>query len=92
MGKRVFHPLNSIAVDMTWDHLAIDSVTSLPSTPAGKDTLLVVADEMTKFSILRCLKKKEMLGIEKVVWEVMKLFGIPKIIQSDNVREQYGRR
>ncbi len=42
---------------------------------------------MIKFAILRCLNGKEMLGIAKAVWEVMALFGNPKIIQSDNGTE-----
>lgn len=87
VGKRGFHPLRSIEASMPWDHLAVDLVTPLPMSNDGYDTLLVIVDMMTKFAILKPLKGKEMVGVARATWEVLALFGIPKIIQSDNGSE-----
>ena len=82
--KRGFHPMQSITAELPWDHIAVDLVTPLPMTKSGEDTLLVITDIMTKFAVLRSLKGKGMAGITRSLWEVMSLFDIPKIIQSDN--------
>ena len=42
---------------------------------------------MTKFVVLRCLKGKGMEGIARRLWELLALFGVPKIMQSDNGAE-----
>jgi len=53
----------------------------------GYDTMLVIVDVMTKYAILNCLKGKGMVEVARTTWEVLAIFGIPKIIQSDNGSE-----
>lgn len=85
--RKGFHPLKIISASLPWDHVAIDLVVNIPRSEDGKDTLLVIVDIMTKFAILRCLKGKSMAAISKSLWEVISVFGVPKIIQSDNGTE-----
>jgi len=85
--RRGYHPLKTITAALPWDHIAIDLVTPLPVSDDGMDTLLVVVDIMTRFVILRCLTSKEMSQIARHMWEVFSIFGVPKIIQSDNGSE-----
>lgn len=85
--KRGFHPLRSIVAELPWDHIAVDLVTPLPVSDSGCDTLLVVVDIMTKFAILRCTAGKDMVTIATQLWEILSIFGIPKIIQSDGGSE-----
>ncbi len=82
--RRGYHPLKSITADMPWDHIAIDLITPLPESNSGMDTLLVVSDIMTRFTVLRCLMSKKMEGIARELWEIFSLLGVPKTMQSDN--------
>ncbi len=79
--------MKSIMAKLPWDHVAVDLVTPLPMSKNGEDTLLVAVDIMSKFCILRTLKGKGMATIAATLWEIMAIFGMPKIIQSDNGAE-----
>lgn len=87
LGKKCFHPLISIEASMPFEYPAIDLVTPLPMSADGYDTMLVIFDIMTKYAILKCLNGKTMVEVARATWEVLAVFGIPKIIQSDNGTE-----
>lgn len=51
------------------------------------DTLLVIADIMTMFVVIRCLSSKKMNVIARHLWKVFSIMGVPKIMQSENGTE-----
>ena len=85
--KRGFHPLKSVTANLPWDHIAIDLITPVPNSKDGYNTILTIICMMTKFAILRPLKNKAMTTVATSLWEVFSIFGIPKIMQSDNGAE-----
>lgn len=79
--------MKSIVGDLPWDHIAIDLITSLLVSDSGHNTLLTIVCLMTKFAILVPFCNKEMESVARALWEVLSIFKVPKIIQSDNGAE-----
>jgi transposase InsO family protein len=86
VGKQGFHPLRPISANLPFDHIAVDLL-SLPNSNAKFTQVLVVVDVCTRFTVLRPLKHKTAKAVASELWNIFALFGVPKIIQSDNGKE-----
>ena len=85
--KSGFHPASFITAAAPFDHIQIDTSVHLPPSPGGYTALLVIIDVFTGFVILRPLKTNTAEIVARKLWKVFALFGLPKIIQSDNGAE-----
>ena len=85
--KSGFHPSAFITANGPWDHIQIDCSVHLPVSDDGYTTLLVIIDVFTGFVILRPIKTNSAEIIARKLWNLFCLFGIPKILQSDNGSE-----
>jgi hypothetical protein len=65
----------------------MDTSVHLPPSTTGHTALLVVVDVMTGFALLRACKNTEAETIAGKLWKIFSIFGLPKIIQSDNGSE-----
>lgn len=79
-----FNPAQFIISDAPWNHVQIDTSVHLPAAPGGFTALLVFIDVFTGFVILRPIKTTSAEIVANELWNVCCLFGIPKILQSDN--------
>ena len=82
--KSGFNPASFITSNGPWEHIQIDCSVHLPPSPEGYTTLLVIIDVFTGFVILRAVRTTSADLIARELWEVFAVFGIPKILQSDN--------
>ena len=87
VSKRGFHPSRDVESYVPWDHIMIDTATNLPKSVDGKTILLVDIDVCTGFVILRALPNKEQETMAHALWSIFALFGLPRVIQSDNGSE-----
>jgi hypothetical protein len=86
VGKAGYNPASFITACGPWDHIQIDSSVHLPGNN-GYTVLLVIIDVFTGFVILRALSTNTATNIAQVLLEIFSLFGLPKILQSDNGSE-----
>ena len=84
LGTRKFHPRQRISSAMPWDHIQFDLITSFPEDVNGFQYILVVVDVFTGFVILKKLRTRKAKPLLEALWKIFTLFGIPKLIQSDN--------
>ncbi len=82
-----YHPSQYITASEPWSHIQIDTSVHLPESADGMKVLLVVIDVFTGYIILRALPSNTMERVAKELWSIFALFGVPKIIQSDNGTE-----
>ncbi len=83
--KRGFDPAQYIIAHKPWDHVQIDTSVHMPASVDGNYTvLLVIIDVFTGFVILRACKSTDADEIARHLWDVFCIFGVPKILQSDN--------
>jgi hypothetical protein len=82
--KAGYHPAQYIHATGPWNHIQVDSSVHLPVSPDGYTVLLVVIDVFTGFVILRPLKTNDAASVARKLWKLFCMFGLPKIIQSDN--------
>ena len=82
-----YNPLTTITARMPMDHLQIDLVSGFRISNDGNKYLCTVIDICTRFAFLRALKDKSARSVADVLIEIIRDFGIPKIIQSDNGTE-----
>ena len=82
--KSGYNPASFITSDGPWDHIQIDCSVHLPPSPEGYTALLVIIDVFTGFIILRAMKTTSAEIVARKLWKVFSMFGIPKILQSDN--------
>ena len=85
--KSGFNRASFITSDGPWEHVQIDCSVHLPISPDGFTVLLVIIDVFTGFIILRPLKTNSADIVARKLWKVFAIFGIPKILQSDNGSE-----
>ena len=81
-----FHPLRLITADMPMDHLAID-LAHMPTSECGHNYILVIVDICTRFVWLYPLPSKTGPVVSARLRELFLLFGLPRVIQSDNGSE-----
>jgi hypothetical protein len=82
--KSGFNPASFITASYPWDHVQVDCSVHLPTSPDGYTALLVIIDVFTGFIILRPLRSNTAEIVARKLWKVFSIFGIPKILQSDN--------
>lgn len=82
--KAGYHPLTPIMAYGPWDHVQLDTSVHLPESPNGYTAMLVIIDVFTGFVILRPLRTNKAEIVARKLWRIFCMFGIPKIIQSDN--------
>lgn len=71
--------------DRPWESISMDFITSLPTTPAGHDTIMVVVDRFTKLAHFVPMRETtNALGVAELVREqIFRLHGVPANIVSD---------
>jgi transposase InsO family protein len=80
--SRGYHPLQSIHASQPGDHWMIDLIEMIESTD-GMNYILNVVDVFTGFVMLYAIPTKDPDEIARKLWEMICIFGPPKIIQSD---------
>lgn len=70
--------------DGPWHHIQVDTSVHLPPSPDGYTALLVIIDVFTGFVLLRPLKTNSAEIVARKLWKIFCVFGLPKILQSDN--------
>ena len=81
-----YHPLQSLDVSLPGDHWMIDLIEMVESTD-GMNYILNVVDVFTGFVMLYAIPTKDPEMIAQKLWEMISIFGPPKIIQSDQGTE-----
>lgn len=77
-------PLRPIpAVCQPFEHLIIDCVGPLPRSKAGSEYLLTVMCQVTRYPAAYPLRSINTKSIVKALTQFVSIFGLPKIIQSD---------
>jgi transposase InsO family protein len=84
IGKRGFHPQKSIQAELPFDHVAVDNFKMESTSPRGYNYVLTMVDLATRFVFLAPLENERASTIARRLWEWFCMFGMPKIIQSDN--------
>jgi hypothetical protein len=87
VGKRGFNPMVPIHAEMPWDHIAMDLFSLSTTTPRGNNYGLVIVDICTRYVVLEALPDKLSSTVSWCLWRIFSVFGVPKIIQSDNGAE-----
>lgn len=71
-----------------WGTIAIDYMGPYTRSKSGNSYLLVVLDVLTKFCVLKPMKRAESKSLIKFVEEeIFLLFGVPSIVISDNGKQ-----
>jgi hypothetical protein len=79
-----FNPAQFIISDAPWNHLQLDTSVHLPTAPGGFTALLIIICVFTGFVLLRPIKTTSAEIVANELWQICCIFGVPKIIQSDN--------
>ena len=87
MTSSGFHSAQYITSNGPWDHIQLDTSVHLPASQDGMTVLLVIIDVFTGFIVLRPLKTNSGELVAYELWLLCAMFGVPKIIQSDNGSE-----
>ena len=82
-----FHPASFVTSTGPWNHIQIDCSVHLPASDDGFTTLLVIIDVFSGFALLRPIRTNSAEIIANELWSVFSIFGLPRIIQSDNGSE-----
>jgi hypothetical protein len=85
--KAGFHPAKFITAKLPFDHIQIDTSVHMPPSDDGMTALLVIICVFTGFIFLRPLKSNTAEETAAALWLIFSMFGLPKIIQSDNGSE-----
>lgn len=82
--KAGYNPASYITAPGPWHHIQVDTSVHLPASKDGYTALLVVIDVFTGFVVLRPVRSTSADIVARELWELFCLFGLPKIVQSDN--------
>ena len=85
-NRHFFNPIRSITANLPFDHIQLDYIQHLTETSDGYRYGLVCVDMFSRFTIL--LPLKTLSGVETIdaLWGIFSLFGVPKIIHTDNAK------
>lgn len=81
------NPLTPIDAARPFDHVQIDLVTDLPPSPEGFKYVLVLVDVASKFCLLRPMKDKSASSVAIALLDIVRDFGLPRVLQTDQGRE-----
>ena len=87
IAKQGFAPAIPITAELPFDHIQLDTATSLPPSRESYTVLLVVIDVCTGFVLLRPLVNKSAGAVAITLWYLFNDFGFPRVIQSDQGTE-----
>lgn len=87
VGKRGYHPQQSIEAELPFDHIAVDTITGFPTTERGNNVIVVITDLCTRFKLIYAQQTKSAAETASNLWKCMCTFPVPKILQSDNGTE-----
>ena len=87
VGKRGFHPQRFIIAQFPFEHIAADTISGLPTTPRGKNYILVIKCLCTRYRMIYSQESKSAKDTAWSFWLCFSVFPLPKIIQSDNGTE-----
>jgi hypothetical protein len=79
-----FKPSQYITADGPWSHIQMDCLTHLPKSHEGFTAILVMVDVFTGFVLAFPILTTSAKCIAEKLWHACSMFGLPKIIQSDN--------
>jgi RNase H-like domain found in reverse transcriptase/Integrase core domain/Chromo (CHRromatin Organisation MOdifier) domain/Integrase zinc binding domain/Retrotransposon gag protein len=82
--KSGFKPSQFIAADGPWAHVQVDCITHLPQSHEGYTALVVFVDVFTGFLLCFPIETTSAKCIAEKLWLVCSMFGLPRILQSDN--------
>jgi hypothetical protein len=82
--KSGFKPSQFITSDGPWSHIQMDCMTHLPESAQGYTAMLVIVDVFTGFVLAFPIETTSAKCIAEKLWYSCSLFGLPKIVQSDN--------
>ncbi len=82
--KTGFHPARAITALGPWDHVQVDCLVHLPLSPDGLNTLFVAVDVFQGFCLLKASKDSTAESMALFLWECCSVFGLFKILQTDN--------
>jgi hypothetical protein len=82
--KRGYNPAEFITAGGPWDHIQIDCSVHLPASKDGYTAMLVIIDVFTGFIQLRPMRTTSAECVAQELWSLFCIFGLPKIVQSDN--------
>jgi transposase InsO family protein len=85
--KRGYNPLTSFTSPSPMHHIVIDLIGPLPTSPLGRNWILVVVDVHTRYIWLRALSDKTAASVASELLLIFRDFGAPAIIGSDNGSE-----
>ena len=86
-SRRGYHPLRPISAVLPFDHIQIDMVGPLPTTPRGANYIVTILDVATRFVILRSCMTKMAADIADILLQIIADFGTFRVLQSDNGTE-----
>lgn len=82
----ITRPLMSVTTNASrpWQKLYVDLLGPYPRTKLRNTTVLVVLDDLTKFSLMKAMPRGTAVNITSYLKELFGLFGVPEKIVSDN--------
>lgn len=83
ISKQGFHPQTSLKASLPMDHVVIDLVGPLPPSENHR-YVLVCIDVFTRFIFLKGLIEKTAKNTAYALFDIFCLFGLPKVVSSDN--------
>jgi hypothetical protein len=86
-SKVKFDPISPNFAKTCFDHICLDLLGPLPTTNQGNNYILVIVDVATRYCIIKQLQSKNSIVVANALIETLSIFGIPKIIQSDQGTE-----
>ncbi len=82
-GKMIYHPVGTIPAALPWDRIQVDMITSFEDSIDNNKYIMVIYDVMSGFTQLRATKDRTARECASTLWEVLMIFGPPKIVQTD---------
>ena len=82
-----FSPINPVFSNGIWHRIAVDLVGPMPPNDEEFSFLLVLVDVASRYVIVEPILDKSALSVSSALCKIFALFGVPRIIQSDNGTE-----
>lgn len=86
-SKPIVSKLSCVSAKKVWDHICIDLIGPLPRSKHEFVYIWVCVDVLSRFVILKALINKSAIESAIALCDVITIFGVPKIVQSDQGSE-----